>query len=146
MKVERHEVRRFLAEDMGAGDVTARIIPASRRATAMVITREDIVLCGRDWFEAVFAELDPSCRVEWQVEEGQRARADGLLCRLTGSARALLGGERTALNLLQTLSGVATLSRRYAEAVAGTGAVVRYPQNHSGAAQIAEIRGQGGRL
>ncbi len=124
MKVEREEIRRFLAEDVGPGDVTARIVPEDVVAEATVVTREEIVLCGRDWFEAVFAELDPACRVIWQVAEGQRAEAGARLCRLSGPARPLLTGERTALNLLQTLSGTATVCRRYADAVAGTGAVV----------------------
>ncbi len=124
MKVERDEIRRFLAEDVGSGDVTARIIPEDVKAEATVMTREDIVLCGRDWFEAVFVELDPGCEVIWQVAEGQKVMAGANLCRLTGPARSLLTGERTALNLLQTLSGTATLCRRYADAVAGTDAVV----------------------
>lgn len=124
MKVDRDEIRRFLAEDIGSGDVTAGIIPQSIQAEAEVVTREAMVLCGRDWFEAVFLELDPSCRIEWQVAEGEAVTAGSRLCRLAGSARALLTGERTALNLLQTLSGTATTARRFAEAVAGTKAVV----------------------
>ncbi len=124
MTVDLEAVRRFLAEDVGGGDVTARIIPETTWARGRVITREDMVLCGRDWFEAVFAQLDSRCRCRWQAEEGQELAAGSELCRLEGPARALLTGERTALNLLQTLSGTATVARRYAEAVAGTGAVV----------------------
>ncbi|XSG83986.1 MAG: carboxylating nicotinate-nucleotide diphosphorylase [Methylohalobius sp. ZOD2] len=122
--VDREEIRRFLAEDVGPGDVTARIIPESVRAEATVINREPMVLCGRDWFEAVFYELAPSCLVEWRVGEGDEVGADSELCRVMGPARALLSGERTAINLLQTLSGTATRARRFAEAVAGTGTVV----------------------
>lgn len=124
MNLERELVRRFLAEDVGSGDVTADIIPQSLRAKAEVVTREAMVVCGRDWFEAVFCELDPNCRVEWQVEEGEEVAAGTELCRLRGCARALLTGERTALNLLQTLSGTATVARRFAQAVAGSGVVV----------------------
>lgn len=124
MNPERDLIRRFLAEDVGSGDVTADIIPQSLQAKAEVITREAMVVCGRDWFEAVFCELDPSCRVEWRVEEGEEVAAGTELCRLSGLARALLTGERTALNLLQTLSGTATVARRFAQAVAGTGVVV----------------------
>lgn len=124
MKVDLKEIRRFLAEDVGSGDVTARIIPESAWAQARVITREDMVLCGRDWFEAVFSQLDSRCRCRWQVGEGQELAAGSELCQLQGPARALLTGERTALNLLQTLSGTATVARRYARAVAGTRAVV----------------------
>ncbi len=124
MKVDRAEIRRFLEEDIGPGDVTAQIISASAKAEATIVTREKIVLCGRDWFDAVFAELDPRFRSVWQVNEGQLVGADMLLCRLSGPARALLTGERTALNLLQSLSGIATVARRYANAVAGTGVIV----------------------
>ncbi len=124
MNPERDLIRRFLAEDVGSGDVTADVIPQSLRAKAEVITREAMVVCGRDWFEAVFCELDPSCQVEWRVEEGEEVAAGTELCRLSGLARALLTGERTALNLLQTLSGTATVARRFAQAVAGTGVVV----------------------
>ena len=124
MKVDVNEIRRFLAEDVGSGDVTARIVPEAALARARVVTREDMVLCGRDWFDAVFAQLDPRCHSHWLAEEGEELAAGATLCRLAGPARALLTGERTALNLLQTLSGTATISRRYAKAVAGTGAVV----------------------
>ncbi len=124
MTVDLEAVRRFLAEDVGSGDVTARIVPETAWARGRVVTREDMVLCGRDWFAAVFSQLDPRCRCRWQAEEGREVAAGSELCRLEGPARALLTGERTALNLLQTLSGTATIARRYAKAVAGTGAVV----------------------
>ncbi len=124
MQVERELIRRFLAEDVGQKDLTAAIVPPSLLATAEVVTREAMVLCGRDWFAAVFCELDPSCQVAWRVAEGEEVAAGTVLCRLEGPARALLTGERTALNLLQTLSGTATVARRFAQAVAGTQAVV----------------------
>jgi len=115
------EIDRYLAEDVGQGDLTARIVPSETWANARVVTREHMVVCGRPWFDAVFVRLDPSARADWHVAEGGEAEAGTELCRLWGPARALLTGERTALNLLQTLSGTATLAREYARAVAGTG-------------------------
>ena len=112
-------VRRALAEDVGSGDVTAALIPEDARAKASVISREDAVLCGCDWFDAVFTELDERIQVHWNRRDGDRVQANQTLCELRGPARALLTGERAALNLLQTLSGTATLSARYAAAVAG---------------------------
>jgi nicotinate-nucleotide pyrophosphorylase (carboxylating) len=115
------EIDRFLAEDIGAGDLTAALVPAAAKATATVITREAMVLCGREWFAAVFTRLDPEAALDWSLDEGAEARPGERLCTVQGSARPLLTGERTALNLLQTLSGTATLARSYARAVAGTG-------------------------
>jgi len=122
--VDLDEIDRFLREDVGGGDLTALIVPDTARAEATVITREAMVLCGRPWFDAVFARLDPAVRIGWQVEEGAVVAAGALLCRLDGPARALLTGERTALNLLQSLSATATLAREYAKAAAGTGLTV----------------------
>lgn len=113
-----------LAEDVGSGDITAGLIPAEAQARATVITRDAAVVCGTAWFDEVFAQLDPGVSVRWEVRDGDAVHPEQPLCELTGPARALLTGERTALNLLQTLSATATLSRRYAEAVAGTGAQV----------------------
>lgn len=118
------EIKRFLAEDIGSGDVTAEIIPETMHAEAEVITRETMVLCGRDWFDAVFMQLNANISINWLVDEGEAVNKDTLLCRLSGPARSLLTGERTALNLLQLLSATATVSRQYAEAVAGTGCKV----------------------
>jgi nicotinate-nucleotide pyrophosphorylase (carboxylating) len=118
------EVAHYLTEDIGSGDITAQIIPAGTRAQATVLTREPMVLCGRAWFEAVFQQLSPEVVIEWLRDEGDTVPADTLLCRLNGPARALLTGERTALNLLQTLSATATIARRYADAVTGTGCKV----------------------
>jgi nicotinate-nucleotide pyrophosphorylase (carboxylating) len=117
-------VSRALEEDLGRGDLTAALIPANRTAHAQVITRDDAVLCGQAWFDEVFRQLDRRVRVDWSVHDGEALRADQLLCTLEGPARTLLTGERTALNFLQTLSGTATVTRRYVEAVAGTRAVI----------------------
>ncbi len=118
------DIVRYLAEDIGSGDITASIIPASTQASAEVVTREAMVLCGKAWFEAVFKQLDPTIGMQWHFQEGENIAANSLLCQLNGPARALLTGERTALNLLQTLSATATCARRYADAVAGTGCQV----------------------
>lgn len=117
----QQSVDRALAEDVGSGDVTAQLVPADQQSIARLITREAAVLCGRPWFDAVFATLDARVQVEWLVEEGGRAEPDQVLCRLTGPARAILTGERTAMNFLQTLSATATAVRRYVDVIAGTG-------------------------
>lgn len=114
------QVSGALREDVGSGDLTASLIPADRLATATVISRENAILCGRAWFEAVFAQLSAKVRIEWLAEEGAAVHADQTLCKLEGPARAILTGERTALNFLQTLSATATVTRRYVDAVAGT--------------------------
>lgn len=115
-----NEIAAYLAEDVGTGDITAQIIPANTQATARVVTRENMVLCGQAWFDEVFRQLDPTINIEWQHSDGELLHPDSLLCQLRGPARALLTGERTALNLLQTLSATATTARRYSEAVSGT--------------------------
>lgn len=113
------QVRAALDEDVGAGDLTAALLPADQHARAELITRESAVLCGAPWFEAVFRALDPEIRIQWDVSDGEQVTPGQRLCVLDGPACALLTGERTAMNYLQTLSGTATLTRRYAEAVAG---------------------------
>ena len=113
-----------LAEDVGGGDLTAALIPETAQAEATVISREDAVLCGTAWFDAVFRQLDPCVSIDWQATDGERVQPDQPLCTLRGPARALLTGERTALNFLQALSSTATLARRFADTVAGTGAVI----------------------
>ncbi|MBT8123187.1 MAG: carboxylating nicotinate-nucleotide diphosphorylase [Gammaproteobacteria bacterium] len=113
-----HGVRAALAEDIGSGDITAALIPANQQAQANVICRETAVLCGMAWFNAVFAEIDTTVDVSWQKKDGNALAAGDTLCTLRGPARAILSGERTALNFLQTLSATASLSRRYAECVA----------------------------
>jgi len=114
-------VARALEEDIGPGDVTADLVPASRGADATVLSREDAVLCGIAWFDEVFAQVDAAVSVDWSVGDGARIAPGMELCRLNGPARALLSGERTALNFLQALSGTATIARRYVDAVAHTG-------------------------
>jgi nicotinate-nucleotide pyrophosphorylase (carboxylating) len=114
-------VAHALAEDVGSGDVTAKLVPAQQQAVATVISREAAIICGRPWFDAVFARLDPEIRISWEIEEGSAVVPDQRLCVLRGPARPILTGERTALNFLQTLSGTATAVRRYVETVAGTG-------------------------
>ncbi len=116
--------RQALAEDLGDGDLTAALIPATARCRARVLTREDAVLCGAAWFDAVYALLDPGVRVDWAAADGERVRAGQPVCTVEGPARAVNSGERTALNLLQTLSGTATAARRHADAVAGTATVI----------------------
>ncbi len=129
----RRDVARALAEDLGpawesaegsekgsereSGDVSAALIPASHRSQARVICREEAVLCGRAWFEQTFLRLDPAVDIEWQARDGDLLAPGQTVCRLAGNTRALLSGERTALNFLQTLSGTATRARRYAERV-----------------------------
>jgi len=122
--VDPKEIERYLSEDLGHGDLTALIVPIATSAEASVITREPMVLCGRAWFDAVFAQLDPAIQILWHVAEGADVEAGTLLCNLSGPARPLLTGERTALNLLQTLSATATLARHYARAAEGTGLTV----------------------
>jgi nicotinate-nucleotide pyrophosphorylase (carboxylating) len=117
-------VRRALAEDIGSGDLTAALIDAQAHAGAQVLAREAAVLCGCAWFEEAFRQLDQNIHVDWQAQDGDEIRANQVLCRLTGRARGLLSGERTALNFLQALSGTATVARRYAEAVQDTHAVI----------------------
>ena len=116
----QESVERALAEDIGSGDITAQLIPSDQTANAGVITREDCVFCGKAWVEEVFRQIDPQVNLVWHVEDGQPVSANSLLFSLAGSARSLLTGERTALNFVQTLSGVATLSRSYAQQVAHT--------------------------
>ena len=106
-----------LNEDIGSGDLTAQLIPATRQAEATLLCRDAAVVCGRPWVDRCFELLDPTIRIEWLVEEGAEVAPDTLLARLHGPARALLTGERTALNFLQTLSATATRSRQFADLV-----------------------------
>ncbi len=118
------DIKHFLEEDIGSGDITAAIIPESTAAEVEVITREDMVLCGQAWFDAIFKHLDSNINIDWLIAEGESVDKNTLLCKLSGPARGLLTGERTALNLLQTLSATATVARQYADAVSGTGCKV----------------------
>ncbi len=115
------QVSRALREDIGSGDVTAELIAATAQTQAWVLCREPAVLCGAPWFDATFRQLDPALRIDWQFADGARVPAGSILCELTGAARPILTGERTALNFLQLLSATATVTRRYADALAGTG-------------------------
>jgi nicotinate-nucleotide pyrophosphorylase (carboxylating) len=114
------QVAAALAEDVGAGDLTAALVPVERVGRASVITREPAVVCGIPYVEASFHQLDARVRLAWQVAEGDSAAADQLLFTLEGPARALLSGERTALNFLQLLSGTATAAHSYAKLLEGT--------------------------
>src|SRR4051812_27555344 len=123
MELTGFDVRAFLAEDIGDGDVTAEsVVPADARLEATLLLKEDGVVCGLEVAEAVFRELDPEVLFEPLAHDGDRVR--GEVARVSGNARALLTGERTALNLLGRLSGIATLTRRYVDAVAGTGTAI----------------------
>ena len=114
------DVARALQEDLGSGDLTAGLIDPTRRARARVLARESAVICGAPWATAALRALDPTARITWHVQEGQRCTADQVVLEVEGSARALLSAERTALNFLQLLSAVATKTRTYVDAVAGT--------------------------
>ena len=115
------QVAAAIAEDLGAGDVTAALVPTSQQVRAQIIAREPAILCGTDWASATFKQLDPAVRLEWLALDGDRLLAGLPVLKLSGSARPILTGERTALNFLQTLSGTATAARGYVDAVAGTG-------------------------
>jgi len=109
-----------LEEDIGSGDITAQLIPATQTSQATIITREDCVVCGIDWVEEVFRQLDSSIEINWKVKDGDFVKENTELCKIKGNNRTLLTGERTALNFLQLLSGTATTSRQYAELVKGS--------------------------
>lgn len=117
--IER-DVRRALEEDLGSGDVTADLLPKEGAARARVITRQSAIICGQQWFDACFHQIDAHASVEWLVAEGDRVLAGQTLCHVTGRARALVSAERSALNFLQTLSATATTTAAYVEAVRGT--------------------------
>ena len=109
-----------LSEDVGTGDLTAQLIPSDRHSLATVITRESAVLCGRPWVDEVFRQVDTRVRVTWSAADGDRVSANQVLFKMEGPARALLTGERNALNFVQTLSATATVTKQYVDAVAGT--------------------------
>lgn len=113
-------VAHSLREDIGAGDITAMLIPASKPATGRVITREPARLSGKDWVDEVFRQVDPSVKLAWRYQDGDDVAADQIIFKMTGPARSLLTAERAALNWLQTLSGVATTCAGYAARVAHT--------------------------
>jgi nicotinate-nucleotide pyrophosphorylase (carboxylating) len=113
-----------LVEDIGSGDVTAELVPADQRVTGTVISREPAILCGRPWVTEVFRQLDPSVQLTWTADDGDPVAANQTLFEIAGPARPVLTGERTALNFLQLLSGTATATRRYVEAIAGTAGAI----------------------
>ena len=115
----RRNVSNSFDEDIGTGDLSAQLIPATQRSSAQVITRQNGVLCGAPWFDACFLTLDPDCTIDWLARDGDQITAGQMLCKVSGNARALLGAERNALNFLQTLSGTATRARRHVDEVAG---------------------------
>ena len=122
-EIERN-VLAALTEDIGPGDLTARLVPEAASGRATVIAREAAVVCGTAWFARCFAAIDADIDVEWKVRDGDRVEPDTLLCIVRGRSRSLLTGERAALNFLQLLSGVATRTRRFVDNVAGTRAQV----------------------
>lgn len=117
-------VHSALEEDVGSGDITAQLIPPDEIAIANVISREHCVFCGMDWFEEVYRQLDENVFIEWSIQDGDSIEPEQILCSLSGPATSILTGERTALNFIQTLSGTATLSARYAKAVEKTKSIV----------------------
>lgn len=113
-----NQVRLALAEDLGDGDRTAALLPENQVSRVELITRQEAVICGSAWFEEVFRQLDSRVAIVWQVEDGDLVSQGDLVCRIQGPTRALLTGERTAMNFLQTLSGTATRAHRYSQVVA----------------------------
>lgn len=111
-----------LAEDIGSGDLTAALIDVDQVAGARIVARENAVIAGQPWVDELFLRLDPGITIDWYIADGQRCEADDIVCKLVGNARALLSGERAALNFLQTLSATATQTARYVDAIAGTAA------------------------
>ena len=120
----REDVERALAEDVGAGDVTARLVPASAKAHARVATREPAVLSGTAWFEECFHQIDREVEIRWNARDGDQLVLGQVVCEIDGRARSLLTAERSSLNFLQTLSAVATKTRAFVDAVAGTKAAI----------------------
>ena len=113
-----------LMEDIGSGDLTAKLVPDETRVHARVIVREQAVLCGAPWFEGVMVAIDGNTEINWMYAEGDLMSAGSVVCTIEGSPRSLLTAERSALNFMQLLSGVATATRRYVDVVAGTGAAI----------------------
>jgi nicotinate-nucleotide pyrophosphorylase (carboxylating) len=116
-----NQVEAALREDLGSGDVTAALVPAAQRVRGSVVAREEAVLCGRAWVDETFRQLDPRVQLTWHAIDGERVAAGQAIFAIAGPARPVLSGERTALNFLQLLSGTATVTRRFVDAVAGTG-------------------------
>lgn len=120
----REDVRRALTEDIGSGDLTARLIPEESTSSGHILCRDSAILCGCDWVEEVFRQLDDSITIHWNLHDGDIINEDDIVCDFSGNSRALLTGERTALNFLQTLSATATVTGLYADAIKGTRAKI----------------------
>lgn len=118
-------VKHALAEDVGPGDLTAMLVPEDAQAEATIISRDQAIFCGAAWLDEVYKQVDPKVQVEWLVSDGQQVNPNQTLCRIIGNARAMVTGERTALNFLQTLSGTASLAQKFAKRIKGTKAAVR---------------------
>jgi nicotinate-nucleotide pyrophosphorylase (carboxylating) len=118
------QVEAALREDIGSGDVTAALVPAAQRVRGSVVTRESAVLAGRPWVDATFRHLDPQVQLVWRANDGEPLTANQVVFDIAGSARPVLTGERTALNFLQLLSATATVTRRFVDAVSGTGCTI----------------------
>lgn len=119
----QYQVQKALEEDLGSlegVDVTAELIEADKAAKGRLITREDCVVCGIDWFNAVFEALDPAIKLSWKCQDGDKMSANDTLCEIEGNARNILTAERSAMNFLQTLSGTATITARYVRELKGT--------------------------
>ncbi len=113
-----------LAEDIGSSDYTAQLIPADKQARATIVCRQPAVICGLAWAQQCFLQLDPGINIDWQIAEGESVRANRVLARIVGDARAMLSAERSALNFLQLLSATATETRKFVNAIAGTHAAI----------------------
>lgn len=115
------QVGRALAEDIGQGDLTAQLIPADAHSTARLLTREPAIIAGIAWATEVFRQLDPGVTIDWKANDGERLEADSVIAIISGPSRAILSGERCAMNFLQTLSGTATTTHEYVKAIEGSG-------------------------
>ena len=120
----REDVRRALTEDVGSGDITAQLIPEKSTSSGHILCRDSAILCGCDWVEEVFRQLDESVSIHWRFRDGETINENDIVCEFSGNSRALLTGERTALNFLQTLSATATITGLYADAIKGTRAKI----------------------
>lgn len=124
LKAIWHSVRTALKEDIGHGDLTASLFDTGEQARAVVICREEAVLCGQHWFDEALRQLDTGLRVDWKKQDGDLIEKDAAVCTMAGAAQAILSGERTALNFLATLSATATRTRQYVERISGTSAQI----------------------
>jgi len=120
----QQQIRAALQEDVGSGDLTAKLVPPEQQVNATIIARESAIICGIDWVNACFKSINPGIAVHWLIAEGERIQANQTLCEINGLANALLTAERCALNFLQTLSATATETRKYVDAIAGTSAQI----------------------